>query len=101
LCADQVRYLWPIADLKQTYSLLRNAIGLGHALMQPQMFEPGVREEGILVNYSEPGCRLATVCVGRRVAAFNHQLRINAEAVLMLSTLLRVEAARGRNIFHR
>ena len=29
LCADQVRYLWPIADLKPTYSLLRNAIGLG------------------------------------------------------------------------
>ena len=26
--------------------------------------------------------------VGRRVEAFNHQLRINADAVLMLSTLL-------------
>jgi pimeloyl-ACP methyl ester carboxylesterase len=33
LCADQVRYLWSIADLKLTYSLLRNPIGLGHALM--------------------------------------------------------------------
>jgi hypothetical protein len=42
----------------------------------------------IRLNYSERGCRLATVCVGRRVAAFNHQLRSNAEAVLMLSTLL-------------
>src|SRR6202030_513490 len=47
LRADQVRYLWPIADLKTTYSLFRHPIGLGDAPMQPQMFEPGVREEGL------------------------------------------------------
>jgi hypothetical protein len=42
----------------------------------------------IRLNHSERGCRPATVRVGRRVPAFNHQLRNNAEAVLMLSTLL-------------
>ena len=47
LCADQVRYLWSIADLKLTYSLLRKPIGFGHALMQAQLFEPGVREKGL------------------------------------------------------
>ncbi len=47
LCADQVRNLWPIADLKTTYRLLRNPVGLGHAPMQAQMFEPGVREKGL------------------------------------------------------
>jgi hypothetical protein len=33
LRADQVRYLWPIADLKTTYSLVRNPIGLGDTPM--------------------------------------------------------------------
>src|ERR1700679_3318834 len=42
-----MRCLRPIADLKPAHRLLRNPIGLGHAPMQAQMFEPGVREEGL------------------------------------------------------
>jgi hypothetical protein len=41
----------------------------------------------IRLNHTARGCRPATVRVGRRVAAFNHQPRINAEAGLMLSRM--------------
>jgi hypothetical protein len=40
------------------------------------------------LNHSERGCHPAIVrCGGRRASPFNHLLRINAQAVLMLSTL--------------
>jgi hypothetical protein len=43
----------------------------------------------IQLIHSERGCHPATVRGGgRRAWVFNHRLRINAEAVLMLSTLL-------------
>ena len=42
----------------------------------------------VRLNHSERRGHPATVRVGRRVAAFNHQLRNNAAAVLMLSALL-------------
>jgi hypothetical protein len=47
LCADQVRCLWSIADLKTAHSLLRIPIRFGHAPMQTQMIEPRVGEKGL------------------------------------------------------
>src|ERR1700691_1222692 len=44
---DQVGDLGSVTDLKATCSLLRNPIALGHAPVQPQMFEPGVRHKGL------------------------------------------------------
>ncbi len=34
-------------DLKATRGLLRNLVALGHAPVQPQMFEPGVRQKSL------------------------------------------------------
>src|ERR1700722_8325883 len=47
LCADQVGYLWPIADLKAADRLLGKSTRLGHAPMQAQRVEPGVGEKGL------------------------------------------------------
>jgi hypothetical protein len=51
-------------------------------------FERSPATYDIRLNHSERGCHPATVRVGRRVAAFNHQLRNNAAAVLMLNAFL-------------
>src|ERR1700690_3838705 len=39
--------LWPVADLKASNELFVDAIGLRHALVLPEVFQPGVRQEGL------------------------------------------------------
>jgi hypothetical protein len=57
---------------------------------------------GALADAKTPACREAAIaCDGERARTLNHRLRIKADAAITLNTSPWIDAASGKNIFHR
>jgi hypothetical protein len=57
---------------------------------------------GALADARTPACREAAIaCDGERARTLNHRLRIKADAAIPVNSSPGIDAASGKNIFHR